>query len=162
MVSVRSVKIFNLKKFWLYNIQVETTVRYPYTEYYCCAGPQSENVSIIIMIEFEEKGALCAKHDFLSLFSLLPFRASESPRLQTWFISSLVLSFHRSNVRSPGKPTVSSSELPKRDIKWCGSLFAATIIEEVSCQGISCYGSTDANIKFRKCVKCPLFSNPVT
>ena len=64
-----------------------------------------------------EKGALRAKRDFLSLFNLSPFQGSESPRLQTWFVSSFGLLLHRSNVRSLSKPPVLSSDLPKRGIK---------------------------------------------
>ena len=64
-----------------------------------------------------EKGALRAKRDFLSLFNLPPFQSSESLGLQTWFVSSLDLLLHRSNVRTLSKPPVPSGEPPKRGIK---------------------------------------------
>ena len=64
-----------------------------------------------------EKGALRAKCNFLSLFNLPPLQGSESLGLQTWLVSSLDLLLHRSNVRTPSKPPVPSSESPKRGIK---------------------------------------------
>ena len=47
-----------------------------------------------------EKGPYRAKRDFLPFFKLPPFRGHRSPRLLTWFLGSLVLLLHRSNVRS--------------------------------------------------------------
>ena len=137
-----------------------------------------------------EKGALGAKCDFLPLFNLPPFRGSRSPRLQTWFVSTLGLLLHRSNGRSLSKPPVPNGEPPKWGMKWrfSNEIDAAarpppphrmwagpTICSECSrmmeeyiharFEVHRCYGSRDISVlkqKFRKCAKCPLFSNPVT
>ena len=135
-----------------------------------------------------EKGALRAKRDFLSLFNLPPFQGSESLGLQTWFVSSLGLLLHRSNVRTLSKPPVPSGEPPKRGIKrrfsnaidaaahpahagsWRDSRFAASVVGwwkniHTRFEVHSCYGSRDISVlkpKFGKCAKCPLFSNPAT
>ena len=72
----------------------------------------------IIHVNFDHMwAALGAKRDFLSLFNLPPLEGSESLGLQTWFVSSLDLLLHRSNVRTLSKPPVPSGEPPKRGIK---------------------------------------------
>ena len=53
---------------------------------------------------FEKRGHFMQNAIFLLLFNLPPFQGSGSPRLQTWFISSLGLLLHRSNIRSLSKP----------------------------------------------------------
>ena len=62
-----------------------------------------------------EKGPFRAKHDFCH-FSNSPFQGLKCPRLLAWFISSLDLLLHRSNVWSLSKP-VPSGEPPKWGIK---------------------------------------------
>ena len=136
-----------------------------------------------------EKGALSAKSEFLSLFNLhVPFQSSESPRLQTSFVSSLDLLLHRSNVRSLNKPPIVSGAPPKRGIKprfsnaidagdcpaHTGSGWGSWIVVSVvgwwknihaRFEVCSCSDSRDISVvkqKFGKCVKCTLFSNPVT
>ena len=135
-----------------------------------------------------EKGALRAKRVFLPFFKLSPFQGLKSPRLLAWFISSLGLLLHRSNVRSYSKPPVPSGEPPKRGIKrpfsnaidalarpahtgsGRGSEFAASVVGwwkniHARFQVHSCYGSRDISVlkrKFRKCVKLTVFSYPVT
>ena len=135
-----------------------------------------------------EKGPLRAKRVFLLFFKLSPFQGLKSPRLPTWFIGSLGLLLHRSNVRSYSKPPVPSGEPPKWGIKrrfsnaidalarpahtGCGrgSRFAASVAGW--CKNIharfevhSCYGSRDISVlkwKFGKCAKWSLLSYPVT
>ena len=46
-----------------------------------------------------EKGPCCAKR-VLRFFELSPYEGLKSPRLLAWFVSSLGLVLHRSNVRS--------------------------------------------------------------
>ena len=41
-----------------------------------------------------------AKRDFLLFFNPTPFQGHKSPRLPTWFVDSLGLLLHRSNIRS--------------------------------------------------------------
>ena len=78
------------------------------------------------------KGITSCKTWFLSLFNLPPFQASKSPRLQTWFVGSLGLLLHRSNVRSLSKPPVPSGEPPnrgmKRPVSRRGLQIAATVV----------------------------------
>jgi hypothetical protein len=50
-------------------------------------------------------------------FKLSPFQGLKSPRLLAWFVSSLGLLLHKSNVRSYTKPPVPSGEPPKWGIK---------------------------------------------
>ena len=52
------------------------------------------------------------------LFSNSPFQGLNSLRLSTWFIRSIGLLLHRSNIRSYSKPPVPSGEPPKCGIKW--------------------------------------------
>ena len=47
-----------------------------------------------------EKGPYHAKHNLLLLLNLSPFQGHKSPRLPTWFVDSLDLLLHRSNVIS--------------------------------------------------------------
>ena len=54
---------------------------------------------------------------FLPFFKLSPFQGLKSPRLLTWFIGSIGLLLHRSNVRSYSKASVPSGEPPKWNIK---------------------------------------------
>ena len=131
------------------------------------------------------KGGTSCKTCFLSLQRT---QGSGCPRLQTWFVSSLGLLLHRSNVRSLSKPPVLSGELPKWGIKrrfsnaidararpahtgsGRGPRFAASVVGwwkniHARFEVHSCYGSRDISVlkqKFGKCAKCPLFSNPVT
>ena len=139
------------------------------------------------VIGFEKRGHFAQNATF-SLFNLPPFQGSESLGLQTWFVSSLDLLLHRSNVRTLRKPPVPSGEPPKRNIKrrfsnvsdvaarpahtgsgW-GPRFAASVAGwwkniHTRFEVCSCYGSRDISVskpKFGKCAKCPLFSNPVT
>ena len=135
-----------------------------------------------------EKGPYRAKRDFLPFFKLSPFQGLKSPRLLAWFVSSLGLLLHRSNVRSPSKPPVQSSEPPKQGIKrrfsnaidararpahtgnWRGSWFAASRVGwwkniHARFEVHSCYGFRDINVlkwKFGKCAIWSLFSYPVT
>ena len=119
---------------------------------------------------------------FLPIFKLSPFQGLKSPRLPTWFVSSLGLLLHRSNVRSCSKPPIPSGEPPKWGIKWrfsneidaatrpthtgCGrgSRFAASVAGW--CKNIhtrfevqSCYDINVLKWIFRK---WSLFSYPVT
>ena len=129
-----------------------------------------------------------AKRDFLPFFKLSPFQSLKSPRLLAWFVSSLGLLLHRSNVRSLSKPPVQSSEPPKQGIKrrfsnaidvrarpahtgnGRGSRFAAGVVGwwkniHARFEVHSCYGSRDINVlkwKFGKCAIWSLFSYPVT
>jgi len=50
---------------------------------------------------------------FLLFFNLTPFHGHKNPRLTTWFVDSLGLLLHRSNVKSYSTPPVSSGEPPK-------------------------------------------------
>ena len=134
-----------------------------------------------------EKGALHAKRNFFAIFKLSPFQGLKSPRLLAWFISSLGLLLHRSNIKSYIKPPVPSSGPPKRGIKWWfsntidvhtrpahagsgrGSDFLASVAGwwkniHAKVQVHSWYGSWDIVLKwkFRNSAKCPLFSDPVT
>ena len=135
-----------------------------------------------------EKGPFRAKRVFLPFFKLSPFQGLESPRLLAWFISSLDLLLHRSNVRSLSKPPVLSGEPPKWGIKrrfsnaidvrgrpthtgsgrgpqlapsvdgWLKNIHARFEVH-------SCYGSRDISVlkwKFGKCAEWSLFSYPVT
>ena len=134
------------------------------------------------------KGTTPRKTHFLPFFKLSPFQGLKSPRLPTWFIGSLGLLLHRSNVRGYSKPPVPSGEPPNWGIKprfsnaidvvarsaytGCGrgSRFAATVAGW--CKNIltrfevpSCYGSRDISVlkwKFGNCAKWSLFSYPVT
>ena len=135
-----------------------------------------------------EKGPLRAKRDFLLFFKLSPFQGLKSPRLQTWFVGSLDLLLHRSNVRSYSNPPVSSGELSKWGIKrWFSNaidvlaryahtgsgrspLFAASVVGwwkniHTRFEVHSCYGSRDISVlkqKFGNSAKWSLFSDPVT
>ena len=64
-----------------------------------------------------QKGQFRAKRDFLLFFKLSPHQGYNSPRLLTWFVGSLGLLLHRSNIRSYSKPPVPRSEPPKWGIK---------------------------------------------
>ena len=64
-----------------------------------------------------EKEPYHAKRDFLPFFKLSPFQGHRSPRLPTWFIGSLGLLLHRSNIRSYSKPPVPSGEPPEWGLK---------------------------------------------
>ena len=127
-----------------------------------------------------EKGPYRAKRNFLPFFKLSPFQGLKSPRLLllAWFVSSLDLLLHRSNIRNLSKSPVQSSEPPKQGIKWLfsnmidaharpahtgngrGSQFAASVVGwwkniHGKFQVRSCYGSRDINIlkwKFGKCM----------
>ena len=134
-------------------------------------------ISLAICDRIWEKGALRTKHDFLQLFNLPPFQGSGSPRLQTWFVSSLGLLLHRSNVRSLSKPPAPSGEPPKRAIKWRfsnaigrpthtgsgrSSRFAASVVGwwkniHARFEVHSCYGSRDISTKIREMCEVPPF-----
>ena len=121
-------------------------------------------------------------------FSNSPFQGLKSRRLLAWFISSLDLLLHRSNVRSLSKPPVLSGEPPKWGIKrrfsnaidvrgrpthtgsgrgpqlapsvdgWLKNIHARFEVH-------SCYGSRDISVlkwKFGNSAKWSLFSDPVT
>ena len=79
--------------------------------------PREGRLVYSVVSEFEKRGNFTQNTIFLSLFNLPPFQASKSPRLQTWFASSLGLLLHRSNVRSLNKPPIPSSEQPNWGIK---------------------------------------------
>ena len=128
-----------------------------------------------------EKGPYRAKRNFLPFFKLSPFQGVKSPRIPTWFMGSLGLVLHRSNVRSYSKPPVPSGEPPKWGIKrrfsnaidardrpahtgggrdsrfaasvagWCNNIHTRFEVH-------SCYGSKVLNWKFGKCAKWSLFS----
>ena len=139
----------------------------------------------IICDRIWEKGPLHAKRDFLPFFKLSPFQGLKSPRLLAWFISSLDLLLHRSNVRSLSKPPVPSGEPPKWGIKWRflnvidaharpahtgsgrDSRFAVGWLKNIHArfEVHSCFGSRDISVlkwKFGNSEKCSLFSDPVT
>ena len=135
-----------------------------------------------------EKGPLRAKRDFLPFFKLSPFQGLKSPRLLTWFIGSIGLLLHRSNVKSYSKASVPSGEPPKWGIKrrfsnaidaaarpahtgnGRGSEFLASVAGwwkniHTKVQVHSCYGSRDISVlkwKFGNSAKWSLFSDPVT
>ena len=69
------------------------------------------------VIGYEKRDHIAQKHNFLPFFKLSPFQSLNSPRLLAWFVSSMGLLLHRSNVRSLSKPPVQSSEPPKQGIK---------------------------------------------
>ena len=124
----------------------------------------------IICDRIWEKGPLCAKRVFFfPFFKLSPFQGFKSPRLLIWFVGSLSLPLHRSNIRSYSKASVPSSEPPKWDIKrWFsnainaparpthtgngqGSEFLASVAGwwkniHVKVQVHSCYGSRDISV----------------
>jgi hypothetical protein len=132
------------------------------------------------------KGTTSRKTRFSATFQIVTIQ--EPWAFLAWFISSLGLLLHRSNVRSCSKPPVPSGELPKRGIKrrfsnaidalarpshtgnGRGSEFAASVVGwwkniHARFQVHSCYGSRDINVlkqKFGKCAKWSLFSYPVT
>ena len=64
-----------------------------------------------------EKGGHFVQNAIFCHLNLPPFQGSESLGLQTWFVSSLGLPLHRSNVRTLSKPPFLSSEPLKRGIK---------------------------------------------
>ena len=135
-----------------------------------------------------EKGPYRAKREFLPFFKLSPFKGLKSPRLPTWFVGSLGLLLHRSNVRSLGKPPVSSGEPSKQGIKrrfsnaidtrarpahtgsGRGSQLVASVARwwnniHAKFEVHSCCGSKDINVwicKFGKCAIRSLFSYPTT
>ena len=123
------------------------------------------------------KGTTCAKYDFLPFFKLSPFQGLKSPRLLTWFVSSLGLLLH---VRSCHKPPIPSDGSPKWGIKNLTAVFAydntpARPAHTGSGRGLkllegwwknirarfevhSCYGSRDPSTlkwKFGKCAVVP-------
>ena len=140
------------------------------------------------MVGYEKRDHFAQNAIFWHFFKLSPFQGLKSPRLLTWFLSSLGLLLHRSNIRSYSKPPVPSSEPPKRGIKrwfsntidvrahpthtgrgW-GSEFLASVAGwwkniHAWFEVHSCYGSRDISVlkwKFGKCAKWSLFSYPVT
>ena len=142
----------------------------------------------IICDRIWEKGPYHAKRDFLPFFKLPPFQGLKSPRLLTWFVGSLGLLLHRSNVRRLGKPPVPSGEPPKWGIKrrfsnvidararpahtgnGQGSQLVASVAGwwnniHAKFEIHSCYGSRDIKVwicKFRKCAIRSLFSYATT
>ena len=131
------------------------------------------------------KGTISRKTQLFAVFKLSPF---QGPKLPTWFVSSLGLLLHRSNVRSYSKPPVLSGELPKWGIKQrfsnainacaCpahtgngrGSEFLASVAGwwkniHTKVQVSSCYTFRVINVlkwKFGKCAIWSLFSYPTT
>ena len=135
------------------------------------------------------KGTTSRKTRFFGIFQTgVTIPRPQEPQVLTWFLSSLGLLRHRSNVRSYSKPPVPSGERPKRGIKrWfsneinaharlahtgrgLGSEFLASVTGwwkniHARFEVHSCYGSRDISVlkwKFGKCAKWSLFSYPVT
>ena len=129
-----------------------------------------------VMTGYEKRDHFAQNAIFLAFFKLSPFQGFKSPRLRTWFLSSLDLPLHRSNVKSYSKPPVPSAEPPKRGIKlWFsnaidvrdrpgsgrGSEFLASVARwwkniHTRFEVHSCYSSRDISVlkrKFGKCVK---------
>ena len=71
----------------------------------------------IHVVEYEKRDHFAQNVFLLPFFKLSPFRGLKSPRLPTWFMSSLSLLLHRFNIRSYSKPPVPSGEPPKSGIK---------------------------------------------
>ena len=135
-----------------------------------------------------EKGPYHAKRDFLLFFKLSPSQGHKSPRFPTWFVDSLGLLLHGSNIRSLRKPPVPNSELPNWGIKpqflntinscicsaqtgsGCGTKFLAHVAGwcenlHTKVEVCSCYTFQVISVlkwKFRKCAIWSLFSYPVT
>ena len=142
----------------------------------------------IICDRIWEKGPFRAKCDFLPFFKLSPFQGLKSPRLLAWFVSSMDLLLHRSNVRSLSKPPVPSGKPPKWGIKrrfsnaidararpahtgsGRGPRFAASVVGwlknvHARFEVHSYYGYRDISVlkwKFGNSAKWSLFSDPVT
>ena len=117
------------------------------------------------------------------------FQASKSPRLQTWFASSLGLLLHRSNVRLEARASLLSRAVscqramkgrfsnaidartrPAHTGSRRGSWLVACVVGwwkniHARFEVHSCYGSKDVSVlkpKFGNCTKLPLFSNLLT
>ena len=102
---------------WLSVLSVPASLTLPYTYVVIKSNSKFISLQYYICDRIWEKGPYRTKHDFLPLFKLPPFQGLKSPRLPTWFVGSLGLLLHRSNVRSYSKPPVLSSEPPKWGIK---------------------------------------------
>ena len=87
---------------WHYHHIFSSLTLQPMTIILSCHASIYHNDVIIFHIcdRIREKGSLRTKRDFLPFFKLSPFQGLRSPRSLTWFIGSLGLLHHRSNVRS--------------------------------------------------------------
>jgi len=81
-----------------------------------------------------EKGTILRKMQFLAVFKLSPFQGHKSPRLLAWFLHSLGLLLHNSNVRSWSKPPVPNGELPN----WGNSIPHPLLVWLGKCTSQSC------------------------
>ena len=106
--------MLNSQRYSLLCLEVKS---FPLTSRYGQTDRQT-TINLYICDSTREKGPLCAKCDVLPFFKLSPFQDLKSPGFLAWFISSLGLLLHRSDIRSYSEPSVPSGELPKRGIKW--------------------------------------------